>query len=767
MEEASLFIRDFGVILLSAALFGWVARSLGQSPIVGYLLAGIIVGTPWITFPYVTDPARIQVFSQLGLVFLMFSIGLGLRIQRLRELGFKVVFATALTAVLVFDISRVIASWMGLTGMQGMFFSAMLTVSSSAIISKTLIDNGLNHTRYGQLGLGITLLEDIVAVVMLTFLGVVSQNPDTSNMLPILGRTLGLLVAFALLMVVFGILILPRLMHRFVKTGSSELETILVAGVLLALSFIAVEAGYSLALGAFLLGIIIAETPRFSSIQQTFVGFRDVFTTVFFVAIGMSLDIGEAGSALPLILIGTAACLIVRAFSAWLSLLIAGEPSRIALQSALVVLPMGEFSFIIAALGVSSGILSETWAVVAVGISFLTSLVSPAVTAKAPGIANALHAIKMPMFSRLLTIYREFWRRVGQYPDRSVLWKLSRKRLIQITLEVVLVSSVMVFAQPGYSLVSDWWPWNVLPDPWSPLSYWVLIHLLCLGPVVAIWRNVSALAMMFSETIVGSNREIARFSPWFQYLFKGLAGAAMALWLSNILPLEHLPWWFIALAASGAAVILALGWRKINRWHSHVEYELQLTVSRNTPTDQSKYLESAEQWGLKLEEVIIPVNTALAGKSIAETKLRNKTGCSIVSLERQGHRIQSPGPQTHLFPGDLVLVAGSSENLREARKTLLAPAPFSLGSDQTIYSDVMELYTIKNGSSLVGKRLQEITWSRLWGIQLLGISRNGERTVFPEGNFRFQEGDTLLLCGNRTALKTLMLQLEPALEVIG
>lgn len=760
MDEASLFIQDFAVILLAAALFGWIARSLKQSPIVGYLLAGIFVGTPSVTFPYVSDPARIQVFSQLGLIFLMFSIGLGLRIQRLRELGAKVIIATTLTALIVFDSSRLLSSWIGLGAMEGMFLAAMLTVSSSAIISKTLVDEGLNHTRYGQLGMGMTLLEDIVAVVMLTFLGAMVSSNDSANMLPILGRTVGLVAAFALLIIMIGILLLPRLLHRFVKTGSSELETILLTGLLLGISFTAVKAGYSLALGAFLLGIVIAETSRYAAIRQTFNGFKDVFTTVFFVAIGMSLDISQIGSALPLIAVGTLSCLLLRTLSAWLSLLIAGEPSRIALQTGLVVVPMGEFSFIIAALGVSSGALAPTYAVAAVGISFLTSLVSPSLIAHAPRISNTLHRLEMPRFSRILNLYREFWTRLGQVPDRSLLLRLARKRLIQITVEIIIVTSILVFAQPGFTAVTRLWPLSITPAPWPSVIYGFVVAVLCLGSLVAIWRNIAALAMLIADSISKGNRDLARYALWFQGLFKILAAIALGIWLLNLIPFDRIPWWAILASLAAVGIFLLLLRKKIIRWHSHVEFELQQAVGRNAPSHTAQYLQSAEQWGIKLDEITLPVNTALAGKSIAQAELRTHTGCSIVALERQGYPIHSPGPQTHLFPGDVVLLAGTSENLKKARKMLYDPALFSSDSLHSLHSDVMDVYTLPERSSLIGKSLGELNWSRLSGVQLLGVSREGVRSLFPPRDFMFEVSDTLLLCGSRAALDNLMRDLD-------
>jgi CPA2 family monovalent cation:H+ antiporter-2 len=761
MENATLFIRDLGIILLCAAIGGWVAKKLKQSPITGYLVAGVLIGTPSIAFPYVTDADRIQVISQLGLIFLMFSIGLGLKIQRLKAMGLKTVIATTLTAAWVFHFGSSAGQWLGLDPNEALFFAGMLMVSSSAIISKTLIDSGAQHLRHGQLGMGMTLLEDVVAVVMLTFLGSVASGGDTGNLLPAIFKTLGLLSAFTFLLLMLGVMVLPRLIHLFGTKGAHELETLLVSGILLYLSYAAFRAGYSLALGAFLLGIVVAETPRLASVQQTFSGFKDVFTTVFFVSIGMTLDLGALTATLPLVLWGTLACLIIRTTAAWLSWLMTGENSNVALQSAMVTLPLGEFSFIIAGVGVSTGIIGEEMAVAAVGISFLTSLLSPSLITHSASIAGVFHAIHLPAFGRWLLLYRELLRRLSQLPQNNLLWRLLKKRLLQITAEVLLVSAILTFAQPIYLMAAKQWPVIAEMDTAGKLVFWVLVHAMCLGPLLAIWRNLDAISMILVESMSAQYPDSGRFKAPFRFLFQCLSAMTLSGWLILILPYRQESPLVILAIALFAIVALAFGWRKINRWHSKWEHLLQQTVGK-TEEGEDRYRKSIESWGMAVESFTLPSHFSLAGKSIAETQLRSKTGCAILSIERQGFRLETTGPHTHLFPGDLLLIAGPRDALPKARNLLSETADFSTtATEPSIQLEIMETLVVGENAAISGKALKELHWSRLHAIQILAISRQGKIQPFPPPDFCFQPQDILLLCGPAKAIRQIAESARP------
>ncbi|MFP4282132.1 MAG: cation:proton antiporter, partial [Opitutales bacterium] len=241
MDAGVAFIADLAVVLLTAALGAWAARSLRLTAVVGYLLAGVVVGAPEITVIQVTDALRVQIIAQVGLVFLMFSIGMRVRLREVRRLGWGPLVATVLTALSMLALVRVCSGLLGLDRTQGLFFAAMLMVSSSAIIAKVLSETGRLHERAGQRALSHTLLEDFVAVVMLTVLGSVAayEQAEAGGWGAVL-LSLGKLGAFVILFVVTGLLVLPRLVRRLSPGRSSEQLVVLVAGLLFGLALLTV-----------------------------------------------------------------------------------------------------------------------------------------------------------------------------------------------------------------------------------------------------------------------------------------------------------------------------------------------------------------------------------------------------------------------------------------------------------------------------------------------------------------------------------------------
>lgn len=759
MDEAALFIRDLAVIMLSATAGGWLARRVGLSPIVGYLIAGIIVGAPEVTFAYVTDEARISVLSQVGLVFLMFSIGLGLRLRRMRELGATVLLATGLTALIVLNLTRAMGAVVGLGSLESLFLAAMMMVSSSAIIGKVLQDGGLAHQRHGQFAMGMTLLEDVVAVVMLTFLGALTMTGGGAEDPGTLFRSVGMLAGFAVMLVVLGVVAIPRLLHRVNLLGAGELETVLVAGLLFSLSMAAVLAGFSLALGAFLTGVIVAETPRLNAIQRNFSGLRDVFATVFFVSIGMTLDLALLPDAIGLIIGGVLLSVCGRVLAAFISLLVLCEDSRTALRTGLTVTPIGEFSFIIAGLGVASGALPDTYNVAAVGMSVVTSLLAPFLIVRSEWLANFLIPKKEGAAGRLLKAYRKMWAGISAQGQRNILWNLSRRRLIQISVEVLFVSAILVFAGPVFDRFPHKMPETVLGFP-IVLAYWLGVSLLVMGPLIAIWRNLGALSMIIAEAVTTSQHHFSPLAGAVRITLQAFAAVLMLLWLGSVAPAGEFRGWVAVVVVSVQIVVIIVSWRRINRWHSMVEYELQSAVG---PIDSpTSHLSQVSEWGLSVEEITIGDYFAYAGRTIGEIGLRQKTGCSIISIQRQGHRMGMPSPQTHLFPGDEVLLLGEPDQLPTARALLLqAPESPADLSQSNLSTAIMEVARVSAGSSVEGKTLAQLNWPRVYGVQVAGVKRLDTRYITPGATFDLRAGDEVLLLGAPSALRRVEADMAP------
>jgi CPA2 family monovalent cation:H+ antiporter-2 len=753
-------IQDLAVVLLAAGLSGWVCKRLGISVIVGYLAAGIIVGTPQITFPYVTDVVRIQLLSQLGLVFLMFFIGLGLRLRKLREVGLGVMLATVVTALGTLSLGRASAMLLGFDEATSLFLAAMLMGSSSAIVGKLIYDNQLMHRRAGQLALAMTLLEDIVAIVMLGYLGsYVAMEQGGGNGLGEIFGMVSLLVAFVALIIFPGIVVLPRWLGRFEKRGGIELETLIVAGLLFAMAWLTLSAGYSIALGAFLCGVIVAETKRVQAIERSFSGLKDIFVALFFTAIGMAIDVTRFPEALGVIALGVALAFVARPIAATLGFLSVCEDEEVAIKAALCVTPIGEFSFVIAGLGVVSGILDDTMQVAAVGISFVTSLLAPVAVKKSDLWVRWFRPSQVRCVGTWLHAYQAGWEKVMRTSDRSVLWGLLRPRLWQVAAEWLLVTAVLLFAHPLEAKFTAWADEAIGWLPMSELFYWLCVSLLIFGPVIALYRNISAMAMILADYMSTKLNQSKESLPRVEILLRAVGLIFLTLWLLNLLPFGSMNAgeWGIFLLVLGIAA--NYGWRSWVRWHSQAEYSIKSAFAEEMELDSgvaelSKRVR--EELGLNIVEVEIPVRAHVIGQTMGELNLRRRFGVSVISIERQGYSLNRVSASEALYAGDQLYLVGNEDDLNRAVAAIVALADDEGGAASHLGTAILTKVVVAASSPWAGYTLDELDWPARFGLQVVGIRREGRLQVGFDASERLRVEDELTLAGALTAVQALL-----------
>ena len=746
------FIQDLAVVLVVAGVVGWVCQRLGLSVIVGFLAAGMVVGpyTPPLTL--VNDVERIGTLAQVGLVFLMFSIGLKLSVRKLRRLGLSLMVATFGGALVMYYLTRLLGAALGWSGIESLFLAGMLMVSSSAIISKILQETGENHERSGQLALGISVLEDVVAIVMLTLLSSLAQyggaGPAAS-----LGHTLGMLGAFVALAGIGGLLLVPWLLRRMSISADEELQTLGMAALLFGLAVVASRAGYSLALGSFLLGTIVAETPHRHQVERTFEGLRDVFSAVFFVAIGMQIDFHEMRDSAGLIIGIAVFTLVARSVASTTALTLIGIPPRDALRTGLAVTPIGEFSFIIAQLGVSAAVVPSRFYPVAVGVSLLTTLVAPLVMRRSARIADALLARQPGWLATALKHYRERLDQLQAQAKRNKLWQLSRKRFFQIGIEALLVSGLLIFSGQMREAAERWLGRDWMFPNGLQVIFWVALSLVLLPPLVAIWRNCSALALLYAQVSTSGQPQAARLARWVEAVIKSLCGTAMFIWIFSLLPAEGNARWLLFASVFIAVLALMFLWRKLVLWHSQLEIELQsvMTSAEGKLTATSApWLQAHGDWNLHMIDCVLPDLADVQGRKISELELRSKFGCSVVGIERQGYMIPLPPPDAVLYPRDRVLLMGTAEQVQAGKHFLGA---VSVAADALTEDVLMETMAVPTGSRAAGKTLAELSLARTHGVQVAGVDHRGFRVLNPTADERLYAGDQLLALGTPTQIR--------------
>jgi monovalent cation:H+ antiporter-2, CPA2 family len=744
MDGLSL-LQDLAWVLLAAGVAGAVCRKLGLSVVVGYLVAGVVIGPFNLPFTYIQDLERVQTLSQIGLVFLMFSIGLGLSLSKLSRMGVGPFIATALGALLILSVSRLLFSLVGLSGIEAFFLAAMLTVSSSAVIAKVINDLNLTHERAGQVGLSITVLEDVVAVVMLTILGAeVAASSSAAN--PGLAALLASLSAFIVLLIGTGLFVLPRLLSRLQTAFDSELLTIVVAGLLLLMAVVAVEAGYTLALGAFLLGAMIADTPQKAAIEGAFSGMRDMFSSVFFVAIGMLIDVGKLWDLWPLILGLTVFTLLIRAICVFSALTLVGTETEVARRAALLVVPVGEFSFVIAQLGVSSGVLDAHYYPIAVGVSILTVFLAPLVNAKADRIVAVSTRWQPAWLTRLLHDYPTWVLQQSSNALRGRWWKLVRKRLIQIAGELLLVAGLLGFSPLLQGLLlGNPWIASHHPALWQ-IAFWGCFALLLAIPLTALWRNIAAMTMITAEA-TGRSTRVPK--PLIEAALKLVAACGLAGWLIEFIPFELLPRWSWGVMAGTMILIVILFARRLVLWHSHWQFSVEGALAASAATNTNithtpAWHERGRNWGLKLTEIRLPENSTAAGKTIRQLAIRTRYDCAIAEINRAGVLLPTPDPDEMLFSGDRILLIGEPDAIQRARPEFAVTTT----RERFDFEEASLEYIERIPECWVGRTIEQAVRSADIGFMIVGLQRGEKPQLNPPASVVLREQDHLLVLGS-------------------
>ena len=584
MTHAHDFLQDLAVIMLLAGGITLLFHRLRQPVVLGYIVAGMIAGPHTPPYSLVTDRETIELLSELGVIFLLFSLGLEFNLKKLWNVG-ATAFIAALTEIVLmtwlgYEIGRAF-SW---SQMDSIFLGAMLSISSTTIIIKALNELGFKHQRFAQLIFGVLIVEDILAIAILALLSgvAVSGNVSPGAVLNTLSK-LGIFLVVALLL---GLLVVPRTLTFVSRSGSREMLLITVLAICFGFCLLVTELGYSMALGAFVIGAIMAESHEIKTIERLIEPLRDMFSAIFFVAIGMLVDpMIMVHYALPIIVI-TLVVIAGKIVSCSVGAFVAGNDPRTALRVGMGLSQIGEFSFIIAALGLSLGVISDFLYPVAVAVSAITTLTTPYLIRSADGVASLVKKAAPTSWTQSLHLYSEWLGNLGPSGDKAVIAATIKRILLHVLLNFCLVAAIFLAGAYAmrYTSLRQWM--SDLPPNWRSALFWAACLMLALPFLVATYRKLEALGLILVE--VGVKPELA--SRYTMNVRRGIASLlpvssllGMLLLVSalsaSILPPIHL---LISVVALTAILAITL-WGYFVRWHSR----LQATLSETLDHDES------------------------------------------------------------------------------------------------------------------------------------------------------------------------------------
>ena len=455
------FIQDLAVIMLIAGFVTILCHRFKQPVVLGYIIAGVIIGPHTPPFALVHDEQTIKTLAELGVIFLMFCLGLEFSLRKLFQVGATAFIAAFLEITLMiwagFEIGRLF-DW---NTMDSLFLGAILAMSSTTIIIKVLGDLKLKNERFAQLIFGVLIIEDILGIgIIALFSGIaVSGTVEADQVV----STVGKLSLFMVVALVVGILLVPRLLAYVAKFESNEMLLVTVLGLCFGFCLLVVKLEYSMVLGAFLIGAIMAESRQLGQIERLIEPVRDMFSSIFFVAIGLLIDPGILVEyAWPIVVI-TLAVVLGKMVSCGLGAFIAGNDGRTSLRVGMGLSQIGEFSFIIAALGITLQVTSDFLYPVAVAVSAITTLLTPYLIRAADPLSIKLAKAMPRPLARVFGYYGDWLRSIQPQGQSAVLAGMIRKILLQVTPDVLTprpdTETVVEYALRDFPEQA---PWSVL-----------------------------------------------------------------------------------------------------------------------------------------------------------------------------------------------------------------------------------------------------------------------------------------------------------------
>ena len=725
MSDLAPLISDLALILICAGIMTLVFKKLKQPLVLGYVVAGFLASPHMPFTPSVMEQASVKVWADIGVIFLLFALGLEFSFKKIVKVGGPAVIAACTVIFCMIMLGIGVGSAFGWSQMDSLFLGGMIAMSSTTIIYKAFDDLGLRKKQFTSLVLSILILEDILAIVLMVMLSTmaVRHNFEGTQMLESVAK----LLFFLILWFVVGIYVIPLFLRKCRKLMSDE--TLLIVALALC----------SAAFGAFIMGSILAETIDAERIERLVMPVKDLFGAIFFVSVGMMVDPSMiADYAVPILVI-TLAVIMGQALFGTLGVLLAGQPLKTAMQCGFSLTQIGEFAFIIASLGVSLHVTGQFLYPIVVAVSVITTFLTPYMIRFAEPASNYVDAHLPERWRNFLSRYASGSHTV----NHESLWKKLIVALLRITLvySIVCVAVVALAFRFLVPLCRE-----SLPGIWGSLLAAVLI-ILCLSP--------------FLRAIMIKKNHSVEFATLWKADRSNRAPLVATIVLRVLLAVGFLMFVISGLFQVSVGLVLGIAFllvvlmilsRQLKRQSILIERRfLQNLRSRDI---QAEYLgEKKPQYAgrllskdLHLADYVIPGESLWAGKTLADLNLGKQYGVHVVSILRGKKRINIPGASVRLFPEDKIQVIATDAELNVFGKAMDQASV--MDNDVVEKSEtILRQFRIDEDSPFLGKTIRDAGIRDKFHCLVVGVEREENVLRAPDPKEPFLEGDIVWIVG--------------------
>ncbi|MGA2409453.1 MAG: cation:proton antiporter [Candidatus Binataceae bacterium] len=666
------FLEDLALLLCVAAVTTVLFQALRQPVVVGYLVAGMIVG-PHLPIPIFVNPERIEKLSELGVILLMFAIGLEFRVRSLMRLLPTAGFITAVQVGFLIWLGYVVGIAFGWSVIESLFAGAMIAISSTTIIAKAFAEEKVGKDL-SELVFGVALFEDMVAVVLLAMLTAIASGTGLSARLVEL--TVGELLLFMVAIAGAGAVIVPRAIRLIARLKRKETLVVASVGICFAFAMAAEMAGYSVALGAFIAGVLVAESGHGAAIEELVAPLRDVFGAVFFVSVGMMLDPHVLAEYWPALIALIGAVLIGKLIGVATGAMLSGSNARIAVRAGMSMAQIGEFSFIIAAAGVANRATHDFLYSLAIALAAITTFTTPFMIRASDRVGAYVDAHLPRPIILMQSLYAAWMERARARPLRAQVGRGIALILASSAL-IVLIAAIYEFASVRLDAV-------VAADIGIKATPAVILVraaaiVLAIPPGTAIWRAARTIASAVAADLAmsqGSDTAGASPAAMSGILELAIIFATVLLLLAAIAPFVR-PSETLAMLLAAVAIIATLIWRTARAIQRHLEEVSRSMTAMHLPQTAMAEagidpFEAGGDARGPLMPVRIPDGSMVIGRSLADLNLPSATGAAVVALARDGAGVIIPEEAEVLRPGDTLALVGPREALAAARNLLRA-----------------------------------------------------------------------------------------------
>ena len=749
MAELPDMIEDLALILVVAGVVTLIFKKLKQPLVLGYIVAGFLVSP---NMPYtasVADMENVHLWADIGVMFLLFSLGLDFSFKKILKMGASPVISTCTIIFCMSMLGFCVGRLFGWEQMDCIFLGGMLAMSSTTIIYKAFDDLGLRQQQFAGLVMSVLILEDILAIVMMVMLSAIAQgNLEGSQMLESVMR----IGFFLILWLVVGIFAIPLFLRAVRSLINTEVLLVVSLGLCCAMAVISSKVGFSSAFGAFIMGSILAETVEAERIEKLVEPVKNLFGAIFFVSVGMLVDPKILVEyAVPIILL-VMTILIGQSVFGTFSFMLGGESLKSAMRCGFSMAQIGEFSFIIASLGLSLGVISDFLYPVVVAVSVITTFLTPYMIRFATPVYNNLEH-RLP--NKLINSLNSLSMGNHQHPHGQNLWK---KLLTQMTINTVVYSiltsativMMFTFVLPFMRGIMPGWELH-----WYANGVTGVLTVLVIAPFLRAMVMKKNRSPEFRALWDESSRN--RMPLIFTIVVRAIIAIAFIFYICNFLS----RFTNALMITIGVIVILLI---VFSRWVKHRSITLERLFVQNL---RSRDI-AAQVYGKKrplyagrlldrdihIADFEVPSDSMWMGQTLKQLNLGKKYGVHISSILRSGWRVNIPDGDFMIFPGDVLQAIGSDEQFSVFREALENER---LGVDPNAEKRIMQLHQliIDHNSPFLGKTLIESGIRDLYSCMVIGLEEGKQNlSAFPP-NRKFEEGDIIWLVGEQESLNAL------------